>query len=364
MDRPEFQSLIEENLRRAAARFAAFPRLAPLDESPWVAMSLLQKAIRRGRSKLALSAAATLLRDAPERLWRRLGVIACEDVGLGDLDAVGVAIAATGGVRTRAERGGDWPVACAVVDALAHAPKCRAADDLLMVCERHPRSARRREALRGASLTGLLAIVSGAAGIDERALALWLALGGGPRHLGLRRPRHETEAAFDRLGEVWPGASLEIARLSFRRSGELLGPLLGLLAREPMDWSRIEGDEFPPEAMIGETPGWAFDLYTREGRAVYARFLETDAPAAQWLRRYVPRARRVAVFGHCAFRVEGGLVDRRLRWGLADRLREEVDAWCAGPGGGDVSELLALVRRDMTRLNDLRAQLRPAAIRR
>ncbi len=35
-----------------------------MDASPWVAMSAMQKAIRRGREDLALSAAATLLRDA------------------------------------------------------------------------------------------------------------------------------------------------------------------------------------------------------------------------------------------------------------------------------------------------------------
>ena len=39
-----------------------------LDISPYVGMSLLQKAIRRGRTELALQAAATLLQQSPERL--------------------------------------------------------------------------------------------------------------------------------------------------------------------------------------------------------------------------------------------------------------------------------------------------------
>jgi hypothetical protein len=50
-----------------------------MNASPWVAMSAMQKAIRRGREDLALSGAATLLRDAPDKLWRRLGCIAYED---------------------------------------------------------------------------------------------------------------------------------------------------------------------------------------------------------------------------------------------------------------------------------------------
>ena len=47
-----------------------------MDASPWLAMSAMQKAIRRGREDLALGAAATLLRDAPDKLWRRIGCIA------------------------------------------------------------------------------------------------------------------------------------------------------------------------------------------------------------------------------------------------------------------------------------------------
>ena len=49
-------------------------------------MSLMQKAIRRGREEIALRAAATLLRDSPDRLWRRCGVTAFEDIGVADLD--------------------------------------------------------------------------------------------------------------------------------------------------------------------------------------------------------------------------------------------------------------------------------------
>ncbi|RBP78013.1 hypothetical protein DFO80_1519 [Rhodobacter sp. 140A] len=61
-------------VRRLAARDHV-PEGQPTTFSPWGAMSLLQKAVRRGRNDLALRAAATLLRDAPDRLWRRLGVM-------------------------------------------------------------------------------------------------------------------------------------------------------------------------------------------------------------------------------------------------------------------------------------------------
>jgi hypothetical protein len=47
MNGPEIQHLIENDLRRAVSRHDAQPHPDPA--SPWVAMNLLQKAIRRGR---------------------------------------------------------------------------------------------------------------------------------------------------------------------------------------------------------------------------------------------------------------------------------------------------------------------------
>lgn len=45
---------------------SALPRPRPLDTDPYLAMSLMQKAIRRGHEELALGSAATLLRSSPE----------------------------------------------------------------------------------------------------------------------------------------------------------------------------------------------------------------------------------------------------------------------------------------------------------
>jgi hypothetical protein len=72
-------------LREAIAEFQP-PPCNPLPISPWLGMSLLQKAIRRARKGLALRAAATLLHGSPERLWRRIGCIAFEDIGVADLE--------------------------------------------------------------------------------------------------------------------------------------------------------------------------------------------------------------------------------------------------------------------------------------
>ena len=107
--------------------------------SPYAAISQLQKGIRRGETTHALSAAATLLATSPERLWRRLGCIAPEDVGLGNIVAVRAVIDLIADLRGRKRYGTDWAIADALVEALARSPKCRAADDLLLVLERSSR---------------------------------------------------------------------------------------------------------------------------------------------------------------------------------------------------------------------------------
>ena len=113
------------------------PIPAPVNISPWVAMSCLQKAVRRGEVELAQHAAATLLLIAPDRLWRRCGAAAYEEIGVADLQTVSLVTAALAGKRYRATIGGEWKVASFVVDQMAQAHKCRAADDLLLTADSH-----------------------------------------------------------------------------------------------------------------------------------------------------------------------------------------------------------------------------------
>jgi hypothetical protein len=359
---PEILHLIRHDLQRAVAARGEPPTPQPVDSSPWVAMSAMQKAIRRGREDLGLSAAATLLRDAPDKLWRRVGCVAFEDVGLAGLEAVGLATVSLGGKQARAARGGEWAVASCVVAELSRAPKCRAADDLLMACELHPAYAYARGRLARLTTPQLIEIATGQGSVQERALALWYALGTDRDRSSLTRRRGDPPLVFDQLCEAgWPHAIVEVAREGYRRTRNMLCPLVALLSREPCQVTKIHSDELPPEEMIGDIPTWALDLYSREGRAALARFLQTHAAAAQWVRRNVSPARRVSFLGHIVFRVEGGLVINRMRWPLAEELRRQVDHECSGPECSDATEILELMRNDTPRLNEARAAVMGAA---
>lgn len=102
IDHRDILNSFRNELASHLARFTP-PPVEPLSVSVWIAASLLQKAIRRGRTDLAVAAAATLAVNDPDRLWRRLGGIAFEDIGLGDPCAVGLVSAALAGKRIRAE---------------------------------------------------------------------------------------------------------------------------------------------------------------------------------------------------------------------------------------------------------------------
>ena len=84
----------------------------------WIALSLLQKAIRRGDLLQALRAASYLYQIDYRLLWRRLVVIGWEDIGVGNPDLCFTVTAAAGSKRWRDANGGDWHYAAYMTSAM------------------------------------------------------------------------------------------------------------------------------------------------------------------------------------------------------------------------------------------------------
>jgi hypothetical protein len=360
MNGPELLTCIRDQLACAVAERGNPPPAALLDISPWVAMSLLQKAIRRGHEELALTAAATLLCGDPNRLWRRLGCIAFEDIGVANLGTVYLTVAALAGKRFRTQLGGEWAVASYIVSNMVQAPKCRAADDLLMSAELHPTYKQARVDLAQATTPDLLNIATSPGPLSCRALALWYAIGTGHRPSRHLLPkRGAPHAVFDYLCDAgYPHTVVEIAREGFRKVGEVLCPFVALLCPERQgETVALTDDQLPIENEVRGIPGWAFDLYSREGRLAFNAFLQRDSETARWVRAHIPPAQRVNFLGGIVFRVEGGGVRSLLRWRQADVLRRLVDVECQGAHCPDASEILDLMRADMPLLNEVRAHV-------
>jgi hypothetical protein len=335
------------------------PPPQPLEISVWTAMSLLQKAVRRGRTELGLQAAATLLQQSPERLWRRLACIVFEDVGLGDLDLVTLATAAMGGKRARAPLGGEWAVASYLTSRMADTTKCRAADDLLLFAENHHSFESHRLKLGFSTTQDLLRLVTSTEPLHVRALAAWFALGTDRRPSPRLARRHgDTASLFAALGKILPPELVEIAEVGHRRSGEVLPIFMALLAPHLQhDLTTVQDNEMPAETMVGPVPGWCLDMYTRPGRAAIAGLIEGSTQTARWVRAHIPPRQRITFLGTIVFRLEGQCVRRRLRWSIGDELRRAVDYECNGQHCRDATEILGLARADLAELNDIRAKI-------
>jgi hypothetical protein len=357
VQRESFMSHTRGELAEAVNSGAIF-QPSPIACSPWVAMSLMQKAIRRGREDLALRAAATLLKDSPERLWRRCGVTAFEDIGIADLATVGKVVVALDGRTSRSMLGGEWAVASTIVSAMARASKCRAADDLLMIVERHPKLEEARSAYAKYSTRELVRIATGNDPLSRRALALRFAVGTSRRPSDYLRSRiGEPHTVFDHLLDAGvPSSTVAIARQGFSRIGEPLCPLVALLsALFPSRPHRLSDDELPPEVMIGDVPSWAFDMFTREGRSAIRRFLAQDNTTSRWAKKHVPGDKRISFLGDVIFAAESGILRSRLTWSLGELLRECAEFECQGPWCPDAREIIALMRADLPLLDEVRA---------
>jgi hypothetical protein len=336
------------------------PKQSPIKISPWLAMSLLQKAIRRGESQLAHNAASTLLLIAPDRLWRRCGAAAFEEIGIADLEIVSLVTAAITGKQYRATLGGEWKVASYIVDRMVRATKCRSADDLLLIADSNPLFRKARADLADRTTAELIRIATGEAVLPVRALATWYAVGTHPRQTRHLIPRRgEPAGFFDGLCEAgFPHTVVEIAREGFRKIGEPLCPFVALLCPLAVgEASATQDDVLPPQVMIGESPGWAFDVYTREGRAALEAFLRSDCETARWVRDHVKQGQRVNFLGTVVFRVEGGLVRQRASWSTGEELRRHVDIECHGPSCPDATKILQLMRHDIDVLNEERSHV-------
>ena len=124
----------------------------PLATDRYVALSALQKAIRRGDEDLALQAAMNLRIEGPHAIWRRLGIIAFEDIGVANIDVVGWTTVVIGDRDLRNRLGGEWMVLNFLIRALCRSAKCRATDELTCLLEYAPALADLRDELPGLSL--------------------------------------------------------------------------------------------------------------------------------------------------------------------------------------------------------------------
>lgn len=313
-----------------SSRLPSTQKLALLPDN-WLATSTLQKAIRRGETETALLATAYLIEKQPTRFWRRLVVIALEDVGIADLRLVEEVLLASGRPSWRAEHGGEEHWAADLVTRLCGAEKNRDACDALVIADLHPNLARQRSGfldLSGYQLCEVLADRDRP--IGERVLAAWM-ITGTKRFPAFSLP--ERDGSFSELLTVYdaigvPPDVLKVARYGSTRTNEahpLTIPLIWLLSNQEGSVAQIETVGLPKTRLIGGWPNYAFDMHTRAGKVALRLFGYRCGDLQKLLSENLPTDQWQDFIGTLVFRAEGEVVERRLVLSATEAVRQDAE---------------------------------------
>lgn len=331
---------------------------------PWLAASALQKAIRRGDRRTARTAVSILVETAPDRMWRRLVVIAMEDVGIADLPLVAAVLWVSGRAAWRRQHGGEERMAAALVDALCRAPKCRGACDVLVVADLHPALAELRRVLPELSDRELGAMVADPGrALADRVLAAWF-VAGTDRFPGaqLAPRRGSIRALLDVYAHLGiPSDILDIGARGATRTQE------GFPISLPLVWARaataggfeVLEEECPSLGFVAGWPSEAVDMHTRPGRRALSLFVAGDNADLNRVLGQVRPGLREEIVGTAVFRVEGAVVDRLLTYRGSDQILKDAEVAHLTWAGGTqemAAELLDRVQRDLHRLHDCRVK--------
>jgi hypothetical protein len=358
VNQPDIPCLSKNVLCRLASE-----KPLPLAIDPMVASSLLQKAIRRGDIDLAARAALTLSQYRGQGVWRRLIVIAFEDVGVGSVDTLLQTTRACVNAERRLAMGGDELSLRILVRLLAGAPKDRSADHLICAAHDHPTFEEDRRKVGAASLAQRLKLVGDATlSLPTRAIATWYASGverGKERRIGLG-DLGRLMGAFRELGV--PSNLVTATHIAATRTREpivLMTPLLWL-ASENSGGHHVIDFPVPPTTMIGEVPAYAFDKHTAVGKAAIHRFARECPAVRNALAAHVPEYRANEAACMAAFYADAAPVGTRFDWnGSAEleRLGTENDMLKAGVRREGISPVLQMFRDNLEHLDAIRAEV-------
>jgi hypothetical protein len=336
--------------------------IKPLRCDRWLALSAMQKSIRRGDGPTAQRALRTLYQRDPSSTWRRLLIIAFEDVGIGALGAVVLTARRSANAKALREMGRDETAALATAQMLAEAPKDRSADLLFAVALRDPSLETMRLRCRSVSVAQRLEFVADPTlSLPERALAAWHSSGvesWGEQRVG---PGDLDALMRTYTGLGVPERLLEAAAVAIKKTREpfaLLLPLLWLAAAGSE--SELSDSPLPPSDLINGVPLYALDKHTRLGRQAIGRFAQEDAKIAQFLNQHGCGSGADGALRMAVFYADGALTRPTLRWRhsvelTASGVAADFHKASVAPGVG--AELVQLVTDRIADLDAIRSQL-------
>lgn len=285
----------------------------------WILASGLQKSCRRGSERLAASFALSLAHHDRRMLWRRLLVIAFEDIGPANPELVQEAVTIFKFPVMRRELG-DTAAAVHLARKMAASVKSRYLTEMLFFADRSKEAASTRKCVEKAGNRKLLNMM-----LDpdrqpyERGLAIW-ALAGSKSYpaQGFQRAG-DIELAAEALRQLPAPSDLTEGSVAVMRDMRHPLPLFMPLAWEVFEQQklhlRVQHERPLSSEEFEGVPAFSIDpLYTRVGGSAL-RQLQKAVPA---LKGYRP-----AQLGETLFFIEGENIDKRLTSDMLDQFRQD-----------------------------------------
>lgn len=332
----------------------------PASADKWELASNLQKAIRRGLTETAVGTATKLLSVDERYFWRRLTVIAYEDVGFGDIPLCHDLLKTFRREALHRQIGSEH-VGAYFVDALSNARKSRALCDAIAMVEFNVRRGEIEKPFFAMTDKQLVDVIcSENESLMERVAAL--------RHIcGYRENAHGsyraiTPARQELMREVCRALKLTEMETTLFLSGQSVSESLNIALPLVAQLARGEQREMQAEQIVFEGKNGilyaALDRHTRAGKKCLAKFAQEVKPIANFFQHH-PNLNPVAALGVAVFIVEGSQLNRWVVFPQSDILRQTFEQNFlehAGVIGGSADELLASVRSNLTELNRIRAK--------
>lgn len=331
----------------------------PATADRWLLASNMQKAIRRRLEHTAVGTANRLVEVDSRYFWRRLLVIAYEDVGYGDIGLCHTVLKTFRREALHRELGPE-NVARYFARELARARKSRSLCDALASLEFSTRrSDYERPYFRMGDEQLLFAACNAGAPVLYRVAALRHVCG--YREFAGGTYRTLAPARSDLMREVCRHLELSEMETTLFLSGQSVSEGMNIalpLVAQMVDDSH---EERQAEQVFAGKHGIlyaALDRHTRAGKRCFARLARECKTVRQFFDHH-PALDPVSVLGAGVFVVEGAVLDRQLVFDGSDDLQRQFDQnflEYAGIGEDDQRELLALVIDNLPRLNRLRAE--------
>ena len=354
------ESHFRESLYKSTLDCPDVSQFLPLDSDKYIAISLLQKAIRRGEFGFAFSSALALLNINDRAFWKRMCVIVFEDIGIANLNLIGRVTIAAGNKRFRQKVGGDRIVAATLISEMCQSKKDRSTDDLLEFVEMAKALEQVKDDLVEMHLLERLErVTTNEQPFSHQSAAALAAAIGLPSDPQSSRNRIACSSAyFDTLVESgFDRTCVELSRLGLSRSGEALPIFMPLLKRLKDDERGTSNDDnFPPQTLIDGIPSWTYNGHTRIGLSAFREYINRSDKMREFLSdhsgRDLSKSRTVAAL---IFRLESGQMTKRLSWPTGNRIRSSIErlGWNIPDNAVEIGNQIILDEFDL--LNECRA---------